>query len=75
MCEEGFIPEPTGDVVGEDPYACPEGQTLKYGKCVLAGEEPDDDGGCTAGPGTTATPAWLLLTLLIALATLRRRYG
>lgn len=68
------------DVVGEagdsGSGGCPEGQHLRYGKCVSLGDEPEDDssvsGGCNAGPATSST-AWPLFLLLALGVFLRRR--
>ncbi len=67
MCEEGFIePDP---VDPEDPYVCPEGQTLKFGKCLNVGEEETKKSdGCTAGAQGNAAAVLLLLGLIAALS-------
>jgi len=67
MCEEGYVPSPDdGTPSIDDKYACPEGQTLMYGKCVALKEEGgDDSAGCSAGPRSAGCLPLLMLLLLL----------
>jgi len=68
MCEEGYI-EPDPPVDPNDPYICPEGQTLKFGKCLTVGEEDvKKSDGCTTGGQGRPAALLLLLALIAALA-------
>jgi hypothetical protein len=72
MCEEGFVaPEIDAYQPGEDPYACPEGQTLLYGKCVAKGDDGGSNSNCSVG-GSSPTSA-ALIALLFLLLVLRRK--
>jgi MYXO-CTERM domain-containing protein len=60
---------------GNEPgdYPCPQGEILRFGKCIPAQDDGDGDksGGCSAAgqPGT----AWVLLLLLVGMLAVRRR--
>ena len=76
LCQEGYIPpEPDALTDGENPYACPEGETLLYGKCVASGAEGNDDSGCSAGRGAPLVTGWLLFAFVAGLLVLRRRFA
>ncbi len=62
-----------GDALDPNAYPCPEGKTLRFGKCIPVQEEDDGDksGGCSAaGPRGSV---WILLMLMVGVLGLRRR--
>lgn len=76
MCEEGYVPPPANDVTdGVDPYACPEGETLLYGKCVASVDDSGGSSGCAAGSGSMPGAGWLLIVLMAGLMVVRRRFA
>jgi MYXO-CTERM domain-containing protein len=66
----------TQDDGGPIPFQCPEGQTWRYGNCVVVDDGSGSSDGCTASPNARSSApgaALLLLTLAAGLAARARR--
>ena len=68
LCEPGYVP------IDDDPYECPEGQILNYGKCIPDPSLIDDSSGdgCVANPTGRGASATTFMLLLLGLFLLLR---